>query len=120
MPDRHGWPTKEEREIDARVAEKVMGLDVERDGVTRDLRIDHVIRGTNLRVLPYTTDLNAAWQVVERITQPPTKRDEPYHSAGPRFAIWFKTADLWASTGAETAEMICKAALKCVGVEREE
>lgn len=68
----------------------------------------------------YTTDMNAAWLIVEHITNPPTSACEPYHSAGPRFALWFKTADLWASTGQEAAEMICLHALKCVGVHLDE
>lgn len=68
----------------------------------------------------YTTDMNAAWLAVERITQPPTK---PLEINAPKaiFAHWWAHGvDLWAMKGGEAAEAICITALRVHGVSIEE
>lgn len=55
----------------------------------------------------YSTDIAAAWRVVEEITQ-------PKYAAGlvsTRFMLWWRKADLWADTAADAALLICRAAL---------
>lgn len=62
----------------------------------------------------YTAYMNAAWQVVEKITQPPT---EPLGLQAPNvlFMQWWEHADLWAMSKDEAAEAICMAALRACG-----
>lgn len=60
----------------------------------------------------YTTDMNAAWLVVKRITQPPTK-PLGIHAPNVTFAYWWShDVDLWAMSREGAAEAICRAAYK--------
>lgn len=66
------------RALDVLIAEKVMGLEVQKDrivrgfmGVALDLPssedpVEFFIGDTNKRVLKYSTDIEAAWMVVEK------------------------------------------------------
>lgn len=60
---------------------------------------------------PYSTDIAAAWMVVEKITEPPKTTKEAKLAANTRFAMWFTNAELWAMSASEAAEAICRAAL---------
>jgi hypothetical protein len=68
------------RELDALVAERVMGLQVQRDQYTAGVKAllgdkrsddpwDYYIGDTNDRLPHYSTDISAAWLVVERMRQ---------------------------------------------------
>ena len=117
------------REIDKLVAKKVMGLipngvggwspHDNRTGVTID---------TNWPLSPYTTDIAAAWQVVEKMRRDgwrvtihslkfPARETELWE-------VWLheelKFAARGAARGQSVAEAICLAALKAVGVEVKE
>lgn len=57
-------------------------------------------------------DLNAVWQLVERVTHPP-KKALGFRSPNVLFSHWWDHAHLWAETKEEAAEAICLAALTC-------
>jgi hypothetical protein len=57
-------------------------------------------------------DLNATWQLVERVTHPP-KKALGFRSPNVLFSHWWDHAHLWAETKEEAAEAICLAALTC-------
>lgn len=121
------------REIDALVATKVMGFKVI-GGPTQDvlvnsptklhfLKSDETYLGSEgatvddeFKILPhYSTDIAAAWEVVERV-------DDVFVLAGfPGAPIgWSATFSVDFEASADTAPMaICLAALKSVGVEVE-
>lgn len=81
-------------------------------------------RATNwdFSVPKFSTDLAAAWTVVERITDVTSGLVHPTTGfpAGTHFAHWFDGARLWASSSEEAAEAICRAALAAAGHERAE
>lgn len=58
----------------------------------------------------YSTDIAAAWRVVEEMTKP--ARAARLEST--RFAYWWDRARLWACSAEEAAAEICRAALACV------
>ena len=63
------------------------------------------------RPVPYSTDISAAWQVVERITEPPKTEEEANQIANTKFALIWEDLNLWAFSAKEAATAICRAAL---------
>ena len=127
------------RKMDALVAERVMGFRREVDdtsdyngvrhgnevlippGETLDSLRDMLPRKGEIPfgyfvTARYSTDIAAAWQVVERITQPPLTAEEAERAANTRFGFWWDEANLWAYSAPEAALLICRAALKAAGV----
>lgn len=100
------------RELDALVAEKVMGLDcswrcVTLDGTGRD-------RGPARRIKPYSTNIDAAWEVVEKLKENHTVNIHGYSDGWEVGLIGPGSAAV--DGQAETApHAICLAALKAVG-----
>ena len=111
------------REMDALVAELVMGLcphflvlDVRKgddgfdDYITWTCKhCEEEFRGlaygkeyNHPELLPYSTDIAAAWQALEKM------------KSNNWFRILFEDADLWTLTASEAAEAICRAVLKAV------
>lgn len=88
------------RELDALVAEKVMGLSIWRHGRRVDYKTDDSVYN---RVPSYSTDIAAAWQVVERI-----RNNEVFH------AECDDLIGLSRQTATNAARIICVAALKAV------
>jgi hypothetical protein len=126
-----------DRELDALVAEKVMGLPLlwahkvwsMEDWLTTDypteqntMAIVNEDKGDRISmpkflVIPhYSTDIGAAWLVVERVTRIPESDEEATRAANTRFALWFERTSLWAMTAKEAAHAICMGALEAVGV----
>ncbi len=65
----------------------------------------------------YTQGMDAAWLVVEKMSEIPTK---PWIGELPPntwFMHYFEKASLWACSAEEAAEEICKAALQALGVD---
>ncbi|HLZ63091.1 MAG TPA: hypothetical protein VKR06_39675 [Ktedonosporobacter sp.] len=65
----------------------------------------------------YTQNMDAAWLVVEQITQPPHSAEEAMQAANTRFALWWEMATLWAYSREDAAAEICIAALRAAGIE---
>lgn len=63
----------------------------------------------------YSQSMDAAWEVVKHITQPPTSREAALQMANTRFAHWFDGAHLWSESTQEAAQAICVAALRSLG-----
>ncbi len=61
-----------------------------------------------------STDIAAAWRVVEHITRVPRTVVEARQAANTAFAIWWDHANLWAHTASEAALAISRAALQAV------
>lgn len=61
-------------------------------------------------------NMHDAWQVVEKIMEPPRTIEAAERATNTRFAYWFDSAHLWAYTTYEAAEAICFAALNAVGL----
>jgi hypothetical protein len=133
MPEPRRWSEMSERERDAYIAEKIFGhrtvLNTQNLAITEDkdgdIHMHYPRTGYLLADQPsderghplvphYTTSMDAAWLVVEHLTKLPITIEEPLHSAGPRFAVWFDRACLWANTAQEAAGLICLTALKYV------
>jgi hypothetical protein len=67
-------------------------------------------------ILPnYSTDISDAWKIVERMTQIPRTAEEAIRAPNTQFALWFDKACLWAMTAQEVAQAICENALKIAG-----
>ena len=119
------------REMDALVAELVMELcphflvfDVRKDDDDFDDYItwtckhcEQEYRGlaygkgyNHPQLLHFSTDILAAWQVVEKMTKLPLTIED----ARLPFRILFEDADLWAMTASEAAEAISRIALTAV------
>lgn len=118
------------RDLDALVAEKVMGWDVSRDSLWQEVyeQPDDFVETSKERKLrrtlqPYSTDIATAWDVVDKMSE-----KGEWTLNGQERLGW--TATFYASTGgmdakvtrvegtAETAaHSICLAALKAVGYE---
>jgi hypothetical protein len=96
------WAEMTPRERDALVAEKVMGFVVHPHGGVWDGKNPATYR-TDFHP---STDISAAWEVVEKFKNGP--RDDAYHS-------FYDNATM--SIYAITPERICLAALKAVGVD---
>ena len=118
------------KELDALVAERVMGLGLEFIGP---------VTGFNYGALPYSTDISAAWEVVEKLGQERIpKRVIPGEMQ--KYCLWLhqdidgsfvahfspdESTEMSLSAGFPTgpnttaAHAICLAALKAVGCEIE-
>lgn len=129
------WTEMTARERDALVAEKVMGwIDFwEGEGFVMGYPPNEQamgIEGERAPVPPYTTDIAAAWQVLERMTDPSrddqctfqmrriTDWDDPTWGYDVRFGRKYDPTRqpdriAWAHTAPEA---ICIAALKAVGI----
>ena len=113
------------RELDMLVAERVMGL--KRHFWEKRLLVDqcancHTTKKHGLSVpllkdycnnqVPraYSNRIEAAWDVVERVT------DEEKMSWGAvsHFATWFDQNEIWALSAEEAAERICQVAVRAV------
>lgn len=102
------------RELDALIEERVMGLPGAHIGGwddPRELPDGRVLPGLNPR--PFSSDIAAAWEVVERM-----------ESQGYRFCIWTHAVECWPADGSSPARAegqaplaICLAALKAVDRE---
>lgn len=98
------------REIDALVAEKVMGLRVYRYLHTVVLvDADDNITG---EVLHYSTDIAAAWTICEYLN-----RAEASQRVWVRFHEAMQAPTLWGLTSSEAARFICEHALEALNVE---
>jgi hypothetical protein len=67
----------------------------------------------------YSTDMNAAWRIVEHIAALPKTTDEPDHSRASRFMLWWENNSLWSHSAQQAIDAICLWALKDYGVEIE-
>lgn len=109
------------RELDALIASKVMGwLHVGR-GITSFadatlLPFDHGRRDGSTPfepVPPYSTDIRAAWAVVERVRHLSQESSTRLEHEGELWHATFSTLDFLAQASGETAPLaICRAALK--------
>lgn len=117
MNDTIKWSTLIPAERAALIAEKIFGYRVIEDEYNWYMdRGD----GTRPTELPrYSISLDAAWQVVERVTRPPQSREEALCWGGPQFALWFEQTTLWSLSREEAANELCKIALRACGVEVE-
>jgi len=106
------------RELDALVAEKVMGWIKRPKGAgTAHLWISSDKQAFHESELPaYSTDIAAAWQVVEKLTRRDDKLFFTLETpiSGSAWECWFSGE--WAE-GETASHAICLAALKAVGVE---
>jgi hypothetical protein len=63
----------------------------------------------------YSTDIAAAWMVVEKITDPYNMTYEMMDKmVNTKFGYWWDQSRLWAMTAKEAAEAICRAALLAI------
>lgn len=121
------------REIDALVAEKVMGLEINEEKVFKDGMIVLTTEKPVQIPLPhYSTDISAAWDVAKLLVNNPPEQTDGYY--GPYFFVLHKPDKLWGSGylydvpyegytesdvfayHKEPTMAICLAALKAVGV----
>lgn len=111
------------RELDRMIAEKVFERDplLARHGVHADGDIEYywnTYLGHDIAPY-YSTDIAAAWKIVEKITTPGDPvaykqvQDLP---AATRFYWLFDHADLWAMNSQEAATTICNLALRALGL----
>ncbi len=56
----------------------------------------------------------AAWEVLERVTEPPTTLAGAWRAPNTRFMLAWQAADVWAMSTSQAAEFICRAALEAV------
>lgn len=64
--------------------------------------------GKECEIPHFTTDLVAAWQVVEHVTQPHADKRNV------RFSSLWRAVDLWTRPAAEAAELLCMLAMAAV------
>lgn len=103
------------RELDALVAERIMGLHLAKQEFTGELFIRYS-KDTGLFQIPeYSADISAAWEVVEKLRE--TWRLEIDESKD-RWQIHIENDDKVLRDDAPTfPHAICLVALKAVGVE---
>lgn len=111
------WDEMSARERDALVAEKIFGtpLDPYRPGWVIDGNIRTYLKN-------YTTDISAAWEVVEKMRERGHDFDAgAWNKMKPVWSARFPKEDVnnshYDSLGDTAPEAICKAALRTVGVE---
>lgn len=146
MSDTIKWSELTPTQRDAIIHEKIFGLQVEPcqqpddDEITLSCSAcghrypDSLVEWTDPQEVPYipskqkahtrpipayTSSLDAAWQLVERVTRPPQSQEEALQFRSTRFMFWFEKANLWACTREEAANELCLAALRACGVEVE-
>jgi hypothetical protein len=97
-----------DRELDALVAEKVMGLDVRKDdGGYSAYQLNNTIY---MMIAPYSTDIAAAWEVVTKMDK--TACDVSLEKSG---LNWTATFAAVSETALTPERAICLAALKFMG-----
>lgn len=105
------------REIDALVAEKVMGETFPKT-INRTYRASNGMPtySTLTQELPfYTRDISAAWEVINKVNQ--VRGLENFILSFHHADWWCEFSDESQSGGSSAAEAICRSALKYVGVE---
>lgn len=124
------------RELDALVAQKVMGLDVQKDQVTKTGGIfakkesddpwEYFLGASGELVPPYSTDQSAAWSVVEHLRKTHWRDCFALYSPSDECDKWFARFDKkWhgygggievydANYGVSAPHAICQAALEVV------
>jgi hypothetical protein len=99
------------RELDVLVAEKVMGwtnLRTTKAGMRRGTPAEYPHIGHE--VPPYSTDMSAAWEVVEKM-----REREGYAGVESNHDLWEASMGPWYVATAETAPLaICRAALAAI------
>lgn len=114
-----------DRELDALVAEKVMGWRIERymTNPPKPTGMGMPPDSTTIAEIPaYSTDIAAAWEVVEKMraqgfdNQFSWRADRPGHRSRP-FACFGRNGSAEADT---LQKAICLAALKAVGVKMDD
>jgi hypothetical protein len=109
------------RELDALIAEKVMGIEPwpGRPGVFRAPIVPPGVEPKPCLPPEYSTDIAAAWKLVEKFTREEVKIDiRNSHSNKAQWTVIIAKSpkDAWDLTQADTAPLaICLAALKAVG-----
>lgn len=104
------------RELDAIIATYVMGWVHNPPGIRGLGWLTSEQKMIGDHALPaFSTDIAAAWRVVERITRVPQSQEEAERAANTKFGYWFEGAHLWAYSSAEAAHAICIAALVAIG-----
>lgn len=101
------------REMDCLVAEKVMGWQRAPEYQFPNwLRPDGCWVWSSA-IMPYSTNIAHAWDVVERITRVPQSLEELRRAANTKFYYWWEAnSDLCCHSAPEAALLICRAALK--------
>lgn len=110
------------RELDALVAEKVMGFTVTDWPTGKELPLAGAMaflsESQKDRIPHYSTNIAAAWQVVEKLDLSVIRLNNGRWSAGEAYAFENSYAEFRTTTHADTAPLaICLAALKAKGVE---
>lgn len=108
------------RELDALVAEKVMGLDIVSNGLKYEPRyyLPEYERTYHRAVPVYSTDISAAWEVAEKFGEMSVRKYQTM-SLGYRWVcrIYVNEEDVIAN-GLTAPEAICKSALIAVNERR--
>lgn len=119
------------RKIDALVAEHVMGLEVQKDQITKnwysektpDDKSEFFIGKSNDKIPKYSSDISAAWAIVEKVeshTFTLTAEEDKLPMWGAAFGFWNSEKqdfDLIESLADSAPLAICLAALKVSGIE---
>lgn len=105
------------RELDALVAEKVMGHTLKRQPIGAGIELIHDDEGPHGHLAYYSTDIAAAWEVLERIRQQRVSLSLRWAFFGhPDNSRWWIEDNLDRGPQADTAALaICRAALLVVG-----
>ena len=102
------------RELDALVAEHVMKWKWEDGAGTGGPSSWEGATGEFCVEFEPSTDIAAAWEVVERVTAIPTTIREARRAANTKFAYQWEDAGVWAMAAQEAVLFICRAALLAV------
>lgn len=95
------------RELDALVAVKIIGLEVEE-------KEDHLrmyVKGTRTPILTHSTDISAAWRVVEKVTE-----EKHCHCEVKVYPGGFANVKFTKVTGPFTSDEV----LGCAGIDNDE
>lgn len=65
----------------------------------------------------YSTSMDAAWKIVERMTRMPQTQQESREALYTRFMLWWEKANLWACSAQEVAHEITVYALHLKGID---
>jgi ABC-type glycerol-3-phosphate transport system substrate-binding protein len=113
--DKVVWKELTSEQQNALVAEKVMGVSVVTFPNGAHATTDDGVTISGIPK-PYTTDMNAAWDVVERMASP---EDDAFDYNPLCFTNWWDSTSLWGAKRNEAARMICIVALRACGVDVE-
>lgn len=101
------------RELDALVAEKVMGIDVQYTAVGHPYFGDGIL--LRKPVLHYSTDIAAAWLVVDHMNSIKMDTPEGYQLRA-KWSYWIHGASLYNCTAEQAAKEICLCACRAMDV----